>query len=112
MVNNSKAVDLSSNQKKKVKLMSKVAYVLTIVFIAVSLFAWYGGLIEGSIATSKQLFVIMSVFGLCIVVLHCGIFLNYRRLWGVRFVAIVVVIAIAIMLQVVAGLSFKDKFIL
>lgn len=93
------------------KAISTTVYVVTFLFIAYFFYTGYGGLVDGNISISKQLFVIMSIFALILIVAHGVILLKYRRLWALRVIAIVLLMTALVLLQAVVGLSFEDKIV-
>ena len=101
----------SSKRIGRFKVASTIVYAVTFLFIAYFFYTGYGGLVEGNVSISKQLFIIMSIFALILIVVHGVILLKYRRLWALRMIAIVLLMTALVLLQAAVGLSFEDKIV-
>lgn len=95
--------------KQAARVLSRTTYALSVGLFGFFICITYGGLIDGSVAVSRELFVITAVLAVVVAATHGWLLCFYRRLWAMRLVAIVALIVLALLAYGLTTLSLEGK---
>lgn len=101
----------SSRSGEIARKLSVISYITSACLVGFFVYISYGGLIDGSVGISRELFVITAVLAVVVAAAHGWLLYFYHRLWGIRLMGIVILLVMALLAYGLTGLSLEGRIV-
>lgn len=100
---------MSTKKREMARALSVIIYAISIGLFGFFVYIGYGGLVDGSVSVSKELFISTAVLAVVVAVANGWLLFFYRRLWAMRLVVVVALLVLALLAYGLTTLSLEGK---